>query len=425
VSDGVSEIVERVAESVLSGACHRLVLSRPRGDRHAGGVRRADRVANRVADRVTARPLELASGSVFQFTHVRGRGETHENLAPSDAAARIAEWFPAVYRDLHLFGPDGDLSARVSGSDRLKVHTGPATTSLPESLSHDRSKRHLIPDGEPCAFLEAIGVMAPGGRVRASRMAKFRQVNRFLELVDDCVPSLPTDGPLRVVDFGSGKSYLTFALHHLLGQLRGREVRIVGVEREAEVIDTCRNVAHELGLDDVTFCQGEISSWDPVTTIDAFQGEVDLAVSLHACDTATDDALARAVAWNAAVILAVPCCQHEASEVLSVDGLETVHRHGILHERLSAIVTDALRAEALEVCGYRTGVVEFIDMEHTAKNLLLRATRREPGEADRRRRVERAREYRRLRVMLDTETTRLEQQLGKPFTDLVADATGS
>jgi SAM-dependent methyltransferase len=401
VSESVSEIVEAVGRAILESTCHRVVLSRRRGDRPE------------LAERVVVRPVTLADGPRYQFIAETGQSQSHENLEPAAAVVRIGEWFPGCYRDLHLFGSDEDVSARVGRGERLKIHRGPATTRPPDSTSHDRTKQHLLPDGRPCEFLEAIGVMTSEGRVKASRQGKFRQVNRFLELVDDCVAGLPEEGELRVVDFGCGKSYLTFAVHHLLKELRSREVKIDGVEREAEVVADCREVAERMGLDEIEFHQSEISDF-------AHDGPVDLAVSLHACDTATDDALARAVGWQAGVILAVPCCQHEFAGQLAIGELAAVHRHGILHERLAALVTDALRAEALEVCGYRTRVVEFIDMEHTAKNVLLRAVRRDPGAVDQRRRTERAEAYRGLREMLDVETTRLEQQLGPEFLERVS-----
>ena len=426
VSEEVSEIVEAVGRAMLGSSCYRVVLSRRRGDRPE------------LAERVVVRPVELADGPRYQFTSETHRQQTHENLEPAAAVVRIGEWFPECYGDLHLFGSEEDVSARVGRGGRLKVHRKPATTLPPESSSHDRTKQHLLPDGQKCAFLEAIGVMTSEGRVKASRQAKFRQVNRFLELVDDCVGSLPKEGDLQVVDFGCGKSYLTFALYHLLTELRGREVRIGGIEREAEVVADCRDVARRLGWDAIEFHQGEIADFPRDVFAEGGGGgvggggnetRVDLAVSLHACDTATDDALARAVGWKAGVILAVPCCQHELAPGLAIEELSSVHRHGILHERLSALVTDALRAEALEVCGYRTGVIEFIDMEHTAKNVLLRAVRREPGEADERRRRERAVAYRGLRGMLGLETFRLEEQLeaelGGEFAErLGADAGG-
>ena len=409
MSEVVSEIVEAVGKAMLGSRCHRLVLSRPRGGRDPGS-------GSGLAGRVVVRPVQLASGPCYQFTSETDRQQTHENLEPAAAVVRIGEWFPACYGDLHLFGVEEDMSARVGRGGRLTVNRKPATTRAPDSISHDREKRHLLPDGVRCEFLEAIGVMTSSGRVKSSRQSKFRQINRFMELVDDCVESLPAAGRLQVVDFGCGKSYLTFALHHLLTRLRGREVRIVGVEREPEVVADCEGVAKRLGLSDIEFHQAEIAGFEfPMPDADSGGGiasRVDLAVSLHACDTATDDALAKAVGWQAGVVLAVPCCQHEYSSGLAIEALSSVHRHGILHERMASLVTDALRAEALEVCGYRSEVIEFIDMEHTAKNVLLRAVRREPGEADERRRLECAEAYRCLRRMLGIETTRLEVQLG-------------
>ena len=236
MSEGVSEIVEAVGAAILQSQCHRVVLSR------------RDSKRTELPRRVVVRPVTLSAGPRYQFVSEFAGQQTHENLEPAAAVVRITEWFPGVYGDLHLFGPVEDLSARVGRGGRLTIHRGPATTQPPASTSHDRAKRHLLPDGVPCAFLEAIGVMTSEGRVKASRQAKFRQVNRFLELVDDCVESLPEEGDLQVVDFGCGKSYLTFALHHLLTQLRGRTVRIVGIEREAEVVADCRRVAQQLSL---------------------------------------------------------------------------------------------------------------------------------------------------------------------------------
>jgi SAM-dependent methyltransferase len=211
--------------------------------------------------------------------------------------------------------------------------------------------------------------MTPAGKVKASKQAKFRQINRFLELVNDVIPHLPASGELCVVDFGSGKSYLTFALHHLLTHVHRRTVHILGLDRQVEVIADCGRIARKLGCSGLEFRVGEIGD-------EPLEGTVDLAVSLHACDTATDDALARAVAWRAAVILAVPCCQHELARAIHVPQLAPLHQQGILHAQFASLATDALRAAALEACGYKTQVVEFIELEHTAKNLLLRAVRR-------------------------------------------------
>ena len=181
------------------------------------------------------------------------------------------------------------------------------------TLAHDRVKQRVLPEGVPVPFLVELGVMTAEGKVRAQRFDKFRQVNRFLELVEDVLPSLPAEGPLRVVDFGSGKSYLTFALHHLLTVVHEREAEIVGLDLKADVVDHCEALARTLGADGLRFEVGDIAGYA------ALEG-VDLVVSLHACDTATDDALDRAVRAAAPVILAVPCCQHELLSQLDAPG---------------------------------------------------------------------------------------------------------
>ncbi len=212
--------------------------------------------------------------------------------------------------------------------------------------------------------------MTAAGTVRKPRYDKFRQVNRFLELVDDVLPSLPS-GRLRIVDFGSGKSYLTFALHHLLTAVRGREVEIVGLDLKADVVSACEALARKVGAEGLRFEVGNISGYE------ALAG-TDLVVSLHACDTATDDALDRAVRAAVPVILAVPCCQHELLPQLENIALRPLLRHGTLKERFAAEVTDAARAQLLGAVGYDVQVIEFVELEHTPKNVLLRAVWR-PG----------------------------------------------
>jgi hypothetical protein len=210
--------------------------------------------------------------------------------------------------------------------------------------------------------------MTPQGKVRTRRYDKFRQVNRFLELVDDVLDELPA-GRLRVVDFGSGRSYLTFALHHLLTAVHGREVDIVGLDLKQDVVAECNAIADRLEGRGLRFEVGDIAGYEGVSG-------ADLVVCLHACDTATDAALDRAVRGGASVILAVPCCQHELQRQLSSTELQPLLRFGILRERFAAEVTDAVRALLLGAAGYDAQIVEFVDLEHTPKNLLIRAVRR-------------------------------------------------
>jgi SAM-dependent methyltransferase len=332
------------------------------------GTTLAERRNEDVPERFVIRPTTVKGARVFQWASRNGGRETHENLTPERTGRRLRELLGSSYGRAHVFTVDADFELSVAADGKLRVRQRLPTRS-PVPLEHNRTKSHVLPEHEPTPFLVEIGVMTAAGKVKASKQAKFRQINRFLELVGDVIPDLPASGELRVVDFGSGKSYLTFALHHLLTRIHHRTVQIIGLDRRADVIADCQRIADKLRCPGLEFRVGEIGD-------EPLEGTVDLAVSLHACDTATDDALARAVAWQAAVILAVPCCQHELARKIRMPQLAPLHQQGILHAQFASLATDALRAQALEACGYKTQVVEFIELEHTAKNLLLRASRR-------------------------------------------------
>lgn len=350
----LTEILDLLRESLARDACWGVVLSQP--------CRASDSPS-----KLTARPIELSGARRYQLAERRGKQEFHQNLNADELLARITADFGDLFEQADLFTPDADYSARLIRQGVARVTRRKPSKSAPP-LTHDRRKQYLIPEGRPCPFLAEIGVMTPAGQVKAAKQAKFRQVNRFLEFVDDVLPELPRTGTVRIIDFGCGKSYLTFALHYLLTELRGREVDIIGLDLKAEVVRDCQRIAESLGCRGLRFEVGDIAGY-------AAPGAVDMSVSLHACDTATDAAIAQAVRWQAQVILAVPCCQHEVFGLLPDDSLPGLLRHGILKERFAALATDALRAALLEAIGYRTQVVEFIDMEHTPKNLLLRAVR--------------------------------------------------
>jgi Methyltransferase domain len=308
--------------------------------------------------RVTVRPVLVGEELRYQFEYRQGAKATHANLLPGEAETTLGRLIRDDFRQALLQTPAHDYQVL----DGAKVLARPPT-GRPAPLEHDRRKRRPIEEGSPVPFLVELGVMTPSGNVRAQRQAKFRQVNRFLELVDDVLPRRS----LRIVDFGSGKSYLTFALYHLLAVQRGLDVEVVGLDLKEDVIADCRALAQRLGYDRLRFEVGDIA---------LFEGEpADVVVSLHACDTATDAALARAVRWQAEAILAVPCCQHELRAQVADETLAPLLSHGILRERFAALATDAARAELLRAVGYDARVVEFVDLEHTAKNVLIRATR--------------------------------------------------
>ena len=356
----------------------RAVLSKPR--------------ARELPSKVTVEPVELRGEVSYRFTTQLADRTLHENLAPAAARDRLGVLL-VDYRQGLLQSSEADW--QVLGE---KVLRRPPTRPRAER-SHDRRKHYLLEEGTPVPFLVELGVMTADGAVRKSRYDKFRQVNRFLELVDDVVPSLPAEGTLRIVDFGCGRSYLTFALHHLLTVLRGRDVELVGLDLKEDVIAECAALAGRLGASGLRFERGEIAGFE------AGGSGVDLVVSLHACDTATDEALAQAVRWQAAAILAVPCCQKEAYGQIESSLLQPLLRHGLAKERFAALATDALRAQLLELAGYRTQLVEFVDLEHTPKNILIRAVRGQPAGAD----VRRA--YEELRDSLGLEPS-LERLLG-------------
>jgi len=331
--------------------------------------------------RVDVEAIALKGKLNFQFAYRFAAKVTHRNLLPEEAKAHLAELMDSftqaqvktVGAEYHLaLGRDAKWSVRKS------VVTAPAAR---EAGEHNRRKNYILPEGKPIPFLIRLGVMARDGRVISAKYDKFRQINRFLEMVGDTLEALPAESeerPLRVIDFGSGKSYLTFALYHFLHITQGRSVQITGLDRKRDVIDGCARIAADLGWSDgLKFETGDIAEYAGATS-------ADMVVSLHACDTATDDAILKAVGWGASVILSVPCCQHEVNGKLGghpgadlpMAALRPLLKHGIFKERLAALVTDALRAQRLETAGYQVQVLEFIDMEHTAKNLLLRAVRR-------------------------------------------------
>lgn len=359
----MNEFVTAFAQSLQGGSFIQLVLSRPWRD---------GRDAETPVERITARPVDLQTGRRIQVTRHETRRETHENLLPDDAINVVDQLLGEQFRHGHLFTSDADVVAKFKGGSIRVRQSGP--TKRPVTVTHNREKEYVIPDGVPCPFLIEVGVMTSEGRVRAPRYDKFRQVNRFLEFVSDVYESLPGTGPIRVVDFGCGKSYLTFALHHLLTAVHGREVEITGLDLKTDVVEHCNGIADRLNCRGLRFVAGDMSTWEP-------SEPVHLTVSLHACDTATDVALARSIAWDSQVILSVPCCHHELASRMDRSFLPPVQRHGILHERLAETLTDGLRAATLEQHGYRTQVLEFIDLEHTPRNLLIRAVRRRAGES--------------------------------------------
>jgi SAM-dependent methyltransferase len=323
--------------------------------------------------KIVVRPVMLAAGRALQAVLEAERKESRRTLQPDDAGTAIGEFFAMHFRHIHLLCTDEDLHVRITRKGKALVKVGkPSVTELPVAASHDRAKEYPIPPDKADPFLERLGIMRKG-RVRASMQDKFRQINHFLEILSHTRllregPLEGGDGALRIVDCGCGRALLTFAACHYLRDIMGKAVACVGVDANAEVIASAEKLRATLDEADMELVHAAIAEYDS-------DRAPNLVFSLHACDTATDEALARGVAWKADLIMAVPCCQHELHHSLDRPEFRAILQHGILRERTADILTDALRAAALRVMGYKADVIEFISPGHTAKNLMIRAER--------------------------------------------------
>lgn len=330
--------------------------------------------------KVRVRPLLLQGKLVFQVEEFRGKQAFRQNLMKDEAYEYLQNAMSDTFRQMELASAKGSAQILVSKNGKMTVKVkknrpvkGQAKIQAPSTLlDHNRKKKYVLEEGKPIPFLQDLGVMTADGRIVHSRYDKFRQINRFLEFVQDILPKLPKGREINIIDFGCGKSYLTFAMYYYLKELNGFDIRVIGLDLKQDVIDHCNQLARKYGFEKLAFYHGDIASYEGVD-------QVDMVVTLHACDTATDYALAKAVRWNASVILSVPCCQHELNRQMKNDMLEPVLQYGLLKERMAALYTDGIRAEILENHGYRTQILEFIDMEHTPKNVLIRAVKEGKG----------------------------------------------
>lgn len=321
------------------------------------------------ASKVRIRPVLKKGKLVFQFEVFKGKQVFHENLEAEAAVDRAIVWMEQ-FRQMQIDTKSERASVLISKKGKVTISR--KKVKRPEvkerDLSHNREKQYLLKEGMDIPFLRDLGVMTQEGKIVRSRFDKFRQINRFLEFVQDVLPKLPKDREITILDFGCGKSYLTFAMYYFLHELKGYQVRMVGLDLKEDVIRHCNELAAKYGYDQLHFLTGDIAQYEGMT-------KVDMVVTLHACDTATDYALAKAVSWDADVILSVPCCQHELNRQIQNEILSPVLSYGLLKERMAALVTDGLRAEYLKKEGYDTQILEFIDMEHTPKNILIRAVK--------------------------------------------------
>ncbi|BDF32028.1 SAM-dependent methyltransferase [Lachnospiraceae bacterium] len=314
------------------------------------------------------RPVLIKGERMIQLEMFRGNQAFHQNVDMEEAGEVIAGQMESM-KQMQLETTEALYTVLISKKGKVTVkRKTQKKESISADISHNRKKQYILREGVPVPFLTDLGVMTEEGKVISSRFDKFRQINRFLEFIEDILPQLEREREVTILDFGCGKSYLTFAIYYYLHELKGYDVRIIGLDLKSDVIRRCNELSEKYGYSKLRFLEGDIADYTGVE-------KVDMVVTLHACDTATDFALAKAVRWDAKVILSVPCCQHELNAQVKNDVLGPVMKYGLLKERFAALVTDGLRAQYLEREGYDTQILEFIDMEHTPKNILIRAVK--------------------------------------------------
>ncbi|MBQ9708912.1 MAG: SAM-dependent methyltransferase [Firmicutes bacterium] len=316
--------------------------------------------------RITLRPVMLRGEVMVQAELQYDKKVTHSNISYYEAVDFLTEKIRDEFKQINILTETEDIQILANKPDKPHITVShPETPRQAVSLDHNRRKQYIIREGKPCDFLIKLGVMDEKGHVFDKHYSKFRQINRFLEIVDDAMESLPKDRTLRIIDFGCGKSYLTFGLYYYLKVLQNRDVEITGLDLKEDVIEFCAKVAKELNYSGLRFQTGDIADYR--------SDGADMVVTLHACDTATDYALINAVGWNSSVILSVPCCQHQLFSQIENETAQPMLKHGIIKDKFTELLTDGLRGLKLEAKGYSVDMIEFTSMEHTSKNIMIRA----------------------------------------------------
>ena len=318
--------------------------------------------------KIKVRPVMIRDSLYFQVSRYTDKQVFHENMTAEDALETLSGWILHDFRQAQIRMQDEMVTVLVSKKGKATVKSKKAACIETQNLEHNRKKQYIIEEGTAVPFMIDLGVMTESGKIIRTRYDKYRQINRFLEFIEDILPELPTDRTVHIIDFGCGKSYLTFAMYYYLKVLKHYDIRITGLDLKQKVIEDCQALADRYGYDGLQFLCGDIADYNGTD-------EVDMVVTLHACVTATDYALYKAVKWHASVILSVPCCQHELNRKMQCETLSGAFQYGLIKERTAALMTDAMRGQLLEMKGYKTQLLEFIDMEHTPKNILIRGVK--------------------------------------------------
>lgn len=318
-------------------------------------------------NKITARPINIKNKNYIQFEKFTDKLAFHENYSYDEAKEKITNLIIDGYKNINLFTLEADYQIIVSKKGSIKISEKQPSKKI-SIEEHNKKKQYIINENEPCDFLELLGVMNKQGQVYTKRYDKFKQINKFLEIVDDSLKGKDIKDDFMIIDFGCGKAYLTFALYYYFYYIKNVKVKIIGLDLKEEVINYCNEVSRKLNYNNLEFIYGDIQNFH-------YTNKIDMIVTLHACNTATDAALVKAIKWNTDIILSVPCCQHEFYDKITSADLEPMLKHGLIKERVSSLVTDSLRGLFLETKGYKVQLMEFIAMEHTPKNILIRAVK--------------------------------------------------
>lgn len=355
------EKLTKIFDECLSENLNQIIVS---------NVRKADATV-----KVVVRPFIKKNQLFFQFSSHTKTQVFHENVNREEAAEKLKTLLLGNFKQIDIFLNSEKISALVNKKGKATIKRDNKVKLKKLSLSHNREKNYLIDASIPIPFLVELGVQTRDGKIVDKMNKKFKQINRFLEFIRDVLPKLDKNKKLTIIDFGCGKSYLTFAMYHFFKIQNEYDVNMIGLDLKKDVIEKCNRLAKKFAYTDLKFYEGDINTFEGVDS-------VDMVVTLHACDVATDYALYKAIKWGASVILSVPCCQHEMNRQIKSDLLFPVSKYGILKERMSAILTDGIRANLLEKNGYDVQILEFIDMEHTPKNILIRAVKSNKTKTD-------------------------------------------
>ncbi|MEG1848471.1 MAG: SAM-dependent methyltransferase [Lachnospiraceae bacterium] len=346
----------KLLEEYVNEQLYQIIISNPN---HKGSV-----------TKLKIRPLMHKGELCYQVSSYVGTQVLHANYQKKELIQTVAPMMTEQFKQTQIESTLAKITVLISQKGKMTIQKKQITNEIQRkpNLMHNRVKKYILQEGVPVAFLIDLGIQNAEGKILPSRYDKFKQINRFLEFIQDILPILQQKDEITILDFGCGKSYLTFAMYYYFTVLQQMQVHITGLDLKADVIRTCTKLKEKYQYENLEFLQGDIGTYTGVK-------EVDMVVTLHACDTATDYALQKAILWNARVILSVPCCQHEVNQQIHCDTLASVFQYGLIKERMSALFTDAIRANLLQAYGYETQILEFIDMEHTPKNILIRAVR--------------------------------------------------